>query len=396
MIRFERLLAIEGALRADHSNLVGDTVEADMGDLPILWQMVSSKGTVETPVGLRMAIDEFVRSIHNTRVLAEIERQGNELSQRSLPSSRPVVVIAGLPRTATTLLHWALALHPESDTLSHQGTMWPFVGVPEARTISSDDARARCSDRLSALAVSAPDALKLHPIAIDRPDECTVTLQAFGRSLQFAVLFDTPEYLELLSNDSDWEGRLRRLRQVYDMVLPATDRHMLVLKGPGYIGNYRAVEAAFPNAWILQVRRGFEDTMVSWCRLIATLRRLTKNEVVLAGIADLWVPYWHNMCVRAAQDIRHLKSTRLLTIESSALRANGAAQILRVAATIGLPFESRFRVEMNELMSQHEAARDIVEPSELGPYCLQRDRIRNLILEAEEALTTVGDASYRL
>ena len=190
---------------------------------------------------------------------------------RELKPAAPATVaciIAGRPRTGTTLLHNLLALHPGLRGLGASEAVAPLH--PE-RGMDRVRHRRRVAERLS------PSLFELHRPATDTVEESNVLTAATFVSWQWAVPFHTPDYADWLRKQDmspvhHWEQR----------VLSHLDRSRpWIIKSPFFCASYGAVRRMWPHALIVCIERATEKSEASWNRLVEGARAIYSNRPIM-------------------------------------------------------------------------------------------------------------------
>jgi hypothetical protein len=195
---------------------------------------------------------------------------------RPLPSP---VVVTGLPRTGTTLLHNLLALDPARRPLWFWEALNPVPPGPSTPTV--DERIARAEAWLEAFYRMAPEFRAIHPASATGPEECDALLQNTFASQHFDDMFDAGEY-------STWLGRapLAREYDFYALQLRALSASSppgatWALKSPGHLGHLDALLGALPEATVVVCHRDPRQAVASYASLIATVRRPYTEELSL-------------------------------------------------------------------------------------------------------------------
>ncbi len=186
------------------------------------------------------------------------------------PVTRPLVV-TGLPRTGTTLLHHLLALDPAHRALRLWEALDP-AGVADGA--SRRAAAQRWVDGFSRL---VPDFRAIHAPTVDGPEECDLLLQNTFASQHFDDMFDAPHYsawlagADLTAEYAHYAFQLRALGTG-----PGTT---WALKSPSHLGHLDTLIAALPGATVVVCHRDPRQAVASYASLIATLRRAYSDDV---------------------------------------------------------------------------------------------------------------------
>lgn len=200
---------------------------------------------------------------------------------------RAPVVITGLPRTGSTLLHGLLACDPEIRTPATWEVMEPSpppAGV-DARRVARVRRALRWVDRL------APAFSGVHPLGATLPQECIAITTVDFVSLEFHTTFDVPEYQRWLRDRGascayDWHRKFLQHLQC------GRAAARWVLKAPAHMASIDALLAAYPDAHIVQTHRDPLTVCASIANHGTILRGAFSDRVDPGGIAHEWSQYW--------------------------------------------------------------------------------------------------------
>lgn len=189
--------------------------------------------------------DWVVKNLVNRLLFAEARKRSPQRFTRPLI---PPIIILGLPRSGTTLLHRLLALDP-----AHRGVpLWellrPFpAGRPDWR-------RLDVAWRAGLQRALTPELDRKHFVRPDSPEECIWIQSLTFVSVSFWVLAPVYGYLEWYS-ERDRRAAYREYRLLLD-VLQATDpERRLVLKAPAHTGALGILGETVPDALLIQTHR---------------------------------------------------------------------------------------------------------------------------------------------
>ncbi|MGE0742495.1 MAG: sulfotransferase [Hyphomonadaceae bacterium] len=174
---------------------------------------------------------------------------------------RPVIII-GLPRSGTTILHKLLGRDPMRRTAPFWEQVMPLpVGeMPEG----GDDPRlALVQSSLDTLYTLAPDFASMHEMSIDEPDE-DITQLIFGfASKQFEWSYAVPSYVEFYRAADHTLGYqwFKQVLQTSQFLRPGPSRW--VLKAPQHLEQLGPLTCAFPDAILVQTHRDPTDAVIS-------------------------------------------------------------------------------------------------------------------------------------
>ena len=192
------------------------------------------------------------------------------------PLGRPVVV-TGLPRTGTTLLHNLLALDPAHRALRFWEALHPVP--PEAGGPPVEERVARAEAWLEAFYRMAPGFRAIHPATATGPEECDALLQNAFASQHFDDMFDAGEYSAWYAT-APLEGEYAFYAlQLRALSASSPAGATWALKSPSHLGHLDALLGALPGATVVVCHRHPYEAVASYASLIATLRTPYAEEV---------------------------------------------------------------------------------------------------------------------
>jgi hypothetical protein len=187
---------------------------------------------------------------------------------------RRPVIITGLPRAGSTVLHGALAQDPRARSIM----TWEHEEIsPPARaeTFLTDPRIARAQARLDSLPA---EILKIHDMAADLPDECNfVTALAF-QSINLLSRFHRSSYVDwyLGADDTPAFELHRHALQHTQAFCP---RAWWVLKSPPHIFHLARIFETYPDARVVFLHRDPGVSLPSIASLFAGGKRQTYGTI---------------------------------------------------------------------------------------------------------------------
>ena len=218
-----------------------------------------------SPLGEVAVAEQILGNLRNRlRVTAWVEEHPELLEERV---ERPIIVL-GLPRTGTTLLHELFHRDPANRSLMRWEAL-DCVPPPDAAHFSDDprvDTARVAAEMMDAL---NPEFQAIHYEAPDGPTECVAVLSQDFRSLLWSVVTNVPSYTRwLLDADAtpayDYHHRVLQLLQ-------SRAPGRWALKTPHHALFLDAVTDHYPDARLVMTHRDPVTVVASLCSLAATL-----------------------------------------------------------------------------------------------------------------------------
>jgi Sulfotransferase family len=220
-------------------------------------------------MGLAVQSERLVNALANRLRRIELLRQHPEIAEEKVEVG---VVIAGLPRTGSTMLQRLLAATPQTTAPYWWETIYPLPrGEPGPADIAARQADA---EALAAQLVAASAGLEaIHPMDAHAHDEDLLLIeQTFVSNVPEAMLH-VPSYGAWLARaDQSWSYRelvdWLRILQWQD---PARRGRKWVLKSPHHLTAVGTVLETFPEAVIVMTHRRVEHVLGSYYSMVAAL-----------------------------------------------------------------------------------------------------------------------------
>lgn len=207
----------------------------------------------------RTYVHQQLLGLLSTRLrLVDLWRRHPEILD--IPIERPIIII-GLPRSGTTILHKLLARDP----MRCVSPFWEQVmPLPLTDTNEAPDPRpGLLQSSLDALYTLAPEFASMHEMTIDEPDE-DISQLIFGfASKQFEWSYIVPSYADFYRAADHTIGYqwFRRVLQTSLWLRPRANRW--ILKAPQHLEALGPLTQAFPDAVLVQTHRDPTDAVVS-------------------------------------------------------------------------------------------------------------------------------------
>ena len=214
-----------------------------------------------------------VRHLRNLRYVQDHVEAHPDVVHR--PLDRPLVV-TGLPRTGTTLLHNLLACDPAYRVLRFWEALHPVppgAGGPPAEVL-----QAQAERWLEGFYRLVPAFRAIHGATPTGPEECDALLQNTFASQHFDDMFDARDYSAWLAGAplaEEYRHYALQLR-VLSGEGPAP---AWALKSPSHLGHLDALLAALPGCTVVVCHRDPHQAVASYASLVHTLRRAYSDEV---------------------------------------------------------------------------------------------------------------------
>lgn len=325
-----------------------------------------------TPAGWQVLHRLLVRHLRNRLQARDYHRRHPEAGQR--PLGRPVV-ITGLPRTGTTLLHNLLALHPAHRPVRLWEALQPAPADED--DVEADEATrvARAERWVDRLHTHTPDFAAIHPLTARGPEECDRLLLNRVASLHLVDLVDADGYAQWFFDQPQhaaYADHAHQLR-VLDHHRP-TERRWL-LKSPGHLAHLEALRLALPGAVVIHCHRDPLEAVASYASLIATIRRPLHQQVAPARVGDQALARCAAMLDRACRARGELEADAVLDVAYPAVTADPLGQARRVCDWLGAPVDADTDAAMRAWLAAHPRDQHGAHRYDPADFGLDRRRV---------------------
>lgn len=241
--------------------------------------------------GRRLLQHEVLRIIRQRLLLDTLVRHTPAMEQRALR----VLLITGMPRTKSTLLHNLLADVGAFSWVSYAQALEPF---PWPRS-TADEERvvARASAHLRVLRKMSPDLLRIHPMREDRPEECITLMQLTGRSDRFTISLTVPEYREWAAQPSIAALAYAEYFQILERIVPLS--RPIVLKAPTHAPYVNLIEGLSESVRCLWLQRDATEVDRSFRELVTACRTVFEAD---SDTSD-WASAWSALSIPACAEV---------------------------------------------------------------------------------------------
>ncbi len=326
---------------------------ADDGHAPATEALELLVGSCErtaalNPLGRKVLASAVVRHLAN-RLLVHAETVA-----RPEVAARPVgaaIVVTGLPRTGTTMLHNLLALDPSHRVVRLWQALHPVPPDP-ARGESEADLVRQAATWLERLYAAVPCFRAIHGATPDGPEECDALLQNEFASQHFDDMFDARDYSAWLAT-----APLRReyesyARQLALLARPGDQATSWALKSPSHLGHLDDLLAVSPEATIVHCHRDPVEAVASYASLVLCLRRAYSDDVSPATVG-------HQAAARSvvaldrALAVREGSPANFVDVSYADLVRRPVATVAALYERLGRPVTTAHRTAMDRWVVEH-------------------------------------------
>jgi hypothetical protein len=313
--------AVRGAQRRTGRKPAADD-EQFLADLAVLYAHLRARSDI-SPIGGIAARSEIMRRIETRLRVREILESDPHIA--STPVRSPIVVV-GLPRTATTLVHRLLSRATDARAPELWEMLRPMTSAADRRRNMRE---ARWLARLYHWSVPATG--NIHPSTATSPEECTFLLP---QTLMYEMMGPIPGYRQWYAS-RDVTPDYVYLREQLQILQRSDPSRRWVLKSPFHLANLDVLLATFPDATIVWTSRDPVATFASWCSLIEANMLMYNKRVDPEAIAQTWLPSWSSALARAS-DTRRRHPSKFLDVSHSSVSEDPVGTTLRLWESLGI------------------------------------------------------------
>jgi hypothetical protein len=301
--------------------------------------------------------------------------------------TRPIL-ICGPFRSGTTYLHRLMA----EDAQFRWIYPWQSLYAPRDEPLRAGiDAPQQRDPRIEILRRDLQNLyrrnsklLRLHPVDVEKAEECFGFLESSALSPSFMFHAPVSEYLDWLAavGETGWMNAYRRYRDHLRLLAwQQQDERRWLLKSPVHLWNVAAFRAAFPDALVVYTHREPFEAVHSLCRLLAAHYEVSRHRVDPQEVGRIAMQFYRAALPRAVAS-RHADANQAsIDVQLVDLRRDPVVIVRAVyeAAGLTLSDQARRRIELRleEKEGSHSGERD----SDADTFGLNIDRIRELFAE---------------
>ncbi len=327
------------------------------------------------PVGRAMQFERNVGLLVNRLRTEDAYRRHPEIADERI--ERPLVIV-GLARTGTTMLHRMMASDPRWLALLWYESRNP-APFPDGERAPVDPRITDAEAEVAAMLEGSQDLIAAHPMDAHAPDEEIMLVEhaftswnpeAFCRVPSYSAYLDTIDlapgyrYLLRLLQFLQWQKHRR-----------GETATRWVLKSPYHLGSLDALFAVFPDARVAMTHRDPVQTVPSLASFVRILRVLGSDAVDRLEIGAHWS--WRlSGALERALAARAKREDRFLDIHYADLVADPMGQVRRIYAHAGLGLTAEAEARMHQWAVENERDRRPVHAYTLEEFGYTQEGLR--------------------
>ncbi len=372
-------ITVEGVL----ASAIRKTRLSDFGDqrflepLGVLVDSINAEAELH-PVG-RQIIQGRISGVLVNKLIAQ-----NTITKHpeilDIPVEAPII-IAGLARTGTTMLHRLIARDPRIRSLASWEAISP--APPKTRSWGKTDPRfAQAALAARGLKYMSPGFFAIHPAEPDAPEEDVILLEQ-------SFLTTTPEAMMRVPTYSKWLEKqdhvpayeaLKRMMQYLHWQRPGIGHPTRwVLKTPHHQEYFDPLFEVFPDAIIVHTHRDPLKTSPSLFSMLTHLQRIFSDHVDPHRVARHWLRKIEIMIERAMDTRDRVRDQGFVDVSYYDLVQDPIGEVERIYARAGMDLTSEAHAAMDasrKVNKQHKYGRHKYALEDFG---MSRDDVESRV-----------------
>lgn len=211
-----------------------------------------------------------LRSKIETRLIHRLQMMRDRRTYPQIAAQKiaPPLIVTGLPRGGTTILHAVLSRDPRARSPLNWEVAEPSP-PPRAEHFHDDPRFLAAKARMAKI---DPALLAMHTMAADLPEECLALFEMAFRSVNMTTTGYLPTYMRWLLDEADMGPAYDFHRQALQHLQAFAPKPFWALKSPMHINWFEALFATYPDARIVVVHRDPAQVLPSVASLLTFVR----------------------------------------------------------------------------------------------------------------------------
>ena len=282
---------------------------------------------------------------------------------------RSPLIVVGLPRTGTTVLHALLAQAPNA----RSPLDWEIDEPSPPPRQDSHASDPRIARRKAVVDVIGPPMRTYHIMDAQLPDECDMLLQYAFQTFRLNANFYTPRYMEWLLQ-ADTRPGYDFHRQMLQHLGAFTDADQWVLKSPTHIFWLDTLLATYPDARIVFTHRDPAQVIPSTASFYCFVRRNAGGMAEPRAVGREQFELWSTGIRRAMQYRRENphKEQQFFDVQYSELNSDPVSVARDIYRHFAMPFDDATGRAMQRFMAEHQQGKHGMHKYSLQEFGLDR------------------------
>ena len=335
----------------------------DFGDedflepLEVLIESINDEAGLH-PVGRTIIRGRIVGVLVNKLVAHHTFQEHPDILDIPVPAP---IIIAGLARTGTTMLHRLIAQDSQVRSLASWEAISP---APFSRRARGRDPRfRRAALAAKGLKYMSPGFFAIHPAEPDAPEEDVILLEQSFLTTTPEAMMRVPAYSKWLESQNHVPAyrALKRMMQFLHWQRPGAARATRwVLKTPHHQEYFDPLLEVFPDAVIVHTHRDPLKTSPSLFSMLTHLQGIFTDDVDPHEVASHWLHKIERMSMRAMATRARVDDRGFVDVSYYDLLKDPLAEVERIYKVAGLRLTLGTRTAMEQsrkVNKQHKYGR---------------------------------------
>ena len=346
---------------------------SDFGDegfvraLEVLTDSINREAALN-PVGHLIIRGRIVGVLANKLVAQDNIKRHPEILD--IPVEAPIVV-AGLARTGTTMLHRLIAQDPGMRSLASWEAINPAPAKHKAGQ-KKDPRFAQAAAAAKGLKYMSPGFFAIHPAEPDAPEEEVILLEQAFLTTTPEAMMNVPTYSKWLETQDHVPAyrALKRMMQYLQWQRPGIGKDVRwVLKTPHHQEYFDPLLEVFPNATIVHTHRDPLKTSPSLFSMLTHLQMIFSDDVDPNRVASHWLGKIENMARRTLATRERVHDKGFVDVSYYDLIKDPIPEVERIYEAAGTPLTPEAREAMEsarKVNKQHKYGRHKYSLADFG------------------------------
>lgn len=321
----------------------------------------------------RFAIRNMLRRTLESRL--NVEGALPSLAEADLSAIKEPVIIIGMPRSGTSILHALLHLDRNHRAPLSWECLLPFP-APRTEDYESSVRAETIRREFEQIFRLVPDFKKKHYMEADSPQECIAITALNFVSYQFLAIAYVPTYLEWFmaadqSKNLRWHRKFLQFLQSGGVV---SDRWLL--KSPVHMMRLPAVFDVYPDAKVIATHRDPARVVPSTASLISSMRSLYSDEEDAKRTGREQLDTWSGYLNSFLADRQRLnKEDQIVDVQFETFQRNQMSVVDSIYERFGWELHAEDRVKMQEFLREQPHGKHGVHEYSLEEFDIKQGEV---------------------
>lgn len=302
-------------------------------------------------IGVGVARDGIVGDLSTRLALIQWRKDHPEVAEQQIV--RPIIIV-GLPRTGTSILHDLMAQDPSMRAPLSWEVERP-VPAPRTETFWTEPRIAEAQAGFDLVDSIIPGFTAFHQLGAQLAQEDVRMWTSEFRSMQLSLQFEVADYNRWLLHEADMAPAYRWHRQFLQHL---QSEHMVdrwLLKSPAHLWQLDVLLAEYPDAIVVQNHRDPLKVIASISALGASLREMTTDSFDVRTLAaqygdDIMVGLDRAMAVRRSGAFA---PGQVIDVRYQDFRTDLLATVRSIYERLGLELSDEAAARMQRFLDAH-------------------------------------------